>query len=608
MKRIISMLLALMLVVGCMAPMAVPASAAEKPEHLTDCGELKLGERVDMDDVCDVYFSFTPAETGVYTFKNYTSSALGCGLYDSQWNWMNATRNDYYDSGFFVTRTLLAGKTYYFWVTAKEGYRDDIRATLKREEISAASGEEYGTNWAYSEDGVLTISGSGGIYDSSSLYGEPHWSNYKYIATKLVIEEGITEIGSEAFRNYETLTSVAIPSTVTSIGEGAFSGCSGLTEVTVPDGVAKVEESTFSGCTGLKTVNLPDTVTGIGEWAFQDCAALTQIDIPDAVTWIGQGAFQNCAALAEIDIPDAVEDIGRGAFKGCSSLKTVVIPEEVSGINSEVFADCTALTSVTLPGGIWNIGDSAFSGCTALTAITLPEKLSSISGSAFSGCTSLAAITLPEELSSIGGGAFSGCTALTEVTIPASVTDMYRDSFDDGVKITIAPGNEVYSIDADGVLYEYDDYQKMTMVMKVPADIQGTYEVSTTVGGIGPGAFLDCTGMTAVVIPENVTRIEESAFQNCTGLTEVVIPAGVTRIEDSAFSGCTSLTSLSIPDGVTMIGNGCVKDCVNLTSLTLGNGILSVNANTFENVGLTEITLPDSVTYIWQEALSIAPI
>jgi hypothetical protein len=89
--------------------------------------------------------------------------------------------------------------------------------------------------------------------------------------TELIIPDGVTSIGNNAFYRYSDLTSVVIPNSVTSIGSRAFSGCSGLT-----------------------SVEIPNSVTSIGDSAFRDCYSLTSVVIPNSVTSIGSSAFAHC--------------------------------------------------------------------------------------------------------------------------------------------------------------------------------------------------------------------------------------------------------------------------------------------------------------------------
>lgn len=104
-----------------------------------------------------------------------------------------------------------------------------------------------------------------------------------------------------------------------------------------------------------------------------------------------------------------------------------------------------------------------------------------------------------------------------------------------------------------------------------------TFKVTT----IGNYAFYGCTGLTSVIIPDNVATIESGAFYGCTALSIISIPNNVKSIEDAAFRGCTGLTTVSIGNNVTWIGNYAFCDCTALTAITIGPSVTSIGDYVF---------------------------
>ena len=376
------------------------------------------------------------------------------------------------------------------------------------------------------------------IYDISADGTYAMVKGYEGDETDIVIAneyEGlpVTSIFENAFQG-TYITSVIIPDGVTSIGENAFSDCTSLTSVTIGNGVISIGEDAFRECTSLTSVYITDIANWCGiafgcefanpvyyaENLYLNGELVTELVIPDSVASIGDFAFCGCTSLTGVTIPDGVNSIGLGAFYGCTSLtsikvdanntaykdidgnlyskdgKTLIqyalgktdesltIPDGVVSIDVAAFAECTSLTSVTIPDGVTSIGYMAFYECTSLTSVTIGDSVTSIGDLAFSDCSSLTSVTIGSNVTSIGSSAFIGCSSLTSVTISDSVIS------------------------------------------------------------IGDGAFYKCTSLTSVTIPDSVTSIGEGAFYHCTSLTSVSIGKGVTSIGEAAFLGCSSLTSI----------------------------------------------------------------
>ena len=208
---------------------------------------------------------------------------------------------------------------------------------------------EDNLTWKLYEDGTLNISGTGAMKNYNYFEGnQSPASQKKDSVKKVVIEDGVTSIGNEAFAGCSSLTSITLSNNITNIGNSAFAGCSSLTSITIPDSVTSIGEVAFSGCSSLTSITIPDGVTSIGDATFSNCEGLTSITIPDSVTSIGEGAFYACSSLTSITIPDSVTRIGDYAFKNCSNLTSITIPDSVTSIGSSAFKNCRSLQTISL--------------------------------------------------------------------------------------------------------------------------------------------------------------------------------------------------------------------------------------------------------------------
>ena len=338
-------------------------------------------------------------------------------------------------------------------------------------------------------------------------YAEKLYLNGELI-TDLVIPKGVASIPKYAF-SCKNITSITIPDSVTTIGDYAFDNCKSLISLTIPDGVTSIGSYAFVDCTGLTSVTIPNSVITIGESAFYNCAGLTSITIPDSVTSIGTSAFGSCSGLTSVTISDGVSSFGE-IFPYCIGLTSVTISGGATSVGEEVFDGCSGLTSITILDGVTAIGMGAFRGCSGLTSITIPESVTSIGASAFSGCTGLTSVTIPNRVTYIGVYAFSGCRGLTSITIPDSVISIEDHTFRNCISLT-------------------------------------SLTIPDSVTSIGYRAFYYCYSLTSVTIPNSVTSIEEFAFESCSGLKEVELLASVNNIPSNAFNGCNKIRRVYLP-------------------------------------------------------------
>ena len=209
----------------------------------------------------------------------------------------------------------------------------DLYTLEPLESIYDSSLYDDSLTWTLDSSGVLTISGSGVM---GNCWPQP-WEEYRETITAVVLEDGVTNIGTNAFLDCTALTSVSIPDSVTRIGEAAFSQCDSLRSVTVPDSVTQLDRAVFSGCSSLTDVTLPAGLTEISDNLFFACGSLERVVLPDSVRTIGNYTFNGCAALTGIAIPSAVTSVGERAFWRCPALTDVTLPAVVTELGEEAF-------------------------------------------------------------------------------------------------------------------------------------------------------------------------------------------------------------------------------------------------------------------------------
>ena len=278
--------------------------------------------------------------------------------------------------------------------------------------------------WSYNESSnKLTIKGTGSMnnYSSSLL---PPWNSFNETMKSLVVESGVSSIGTYAFYNHVSLVNVTLPPTLTSIGEHVFYGCSNLTSIVIPNGIEEIPDFAFYECSNLYSVTLPDSITSIGAYSFWYCTRLSSITIPSGVTKIDQSAFEYCTSLTSIKIPSSVESIGRSLFGGCYKLTSIEVDpanpsfESIEGLlvekktKSLLSFPCGKHQNTTIPASVTSIRPHAFYGCSDLPSVTLHENITSIGGYAFYNCQKLTSIIIPSSVTKLENGVFSCCFGL----------------------------------------------------------------------------------------------------------------------------------------------------------------------------------------------------
>ncbi len=283
-----------------------------------------------------------------------------------------------------------------------------------------AEGAAGGLRWTLTHSGTLTVSGEGALsavpIDGSS---EP-WQAYTGRIIALVLEDGVTAVGSGNFADCTALRSVSLPASVTELDLKAFSGCVSLAVYNVAAGnpAYASDNGVLFDAGKLKLLSYPAARAG-GSYA-----------VPGTVGSIAARAFAG-ARLVSLTVPDSVTSIGEGAFSGCKNLKSVRLSQNLTRLEASLFSGCAALEEISIPDSVTTLGKAVFSGCASLREITVPGGVTVIPEEAFSGCASLEKLTLPKSVSHIKKDAFSGCTLMT-VAYAGSDTDFDRITVEGG--------------------------------------------------------------------------------------------------------------------------------------------------------------------------------
>ena len=445
-----------------------------------------------------------------------------------------------------------------------------------------------------SDDGLyeLTIEGGGNAKISGyhGLGGALSISNLIYSGGQPYT---IDQIGTGAFRNLPSLTSVTIPSTVTNIGSYAFGGCTSLAAVyylgkqptlggsdvysdisPVPTIYYTVYADPFTYYTvpgsvgGGVTCYSPGALTG--DHVFVSANSLCNLRASansgyafinwknsDGIIVGGYAYSQYITATNSIWVTANFVPLVNGADPATDFYWDLDVVSQTATLHGYAGSQ----TNVVIPGVVPDaygsllypvvaIGTNSFANQTNLVSVTIPVGVTNIRASAFANCTSLNKAVIPATVTSIGNSTFANCSVLASVKIPNSVTTIENRAF-------------------------------------------------------------FASGLTNIVLPNSLSIINTYVFGNCTNLTSVTIPPSVTQISSDvygAFEGCSRLPSVTIPGSVTTIGQRSFGSCTALTNVTLMYGIASINEAAFSSCGLSSVTFPASINAIGQSVFIGNPL
>lgn len=363
--------------------------------------------------------------------------------------------------------------------------------------------------------GTLTVSGKGAMTDYGTSDELAPWYGYMHLAKKLVVNEGVTNIGSFAFYGFNVLESVTLPKSVVSIDASAFRDCTALNEVNLSEGLRVINEYAFQG-TAITTLALPATLMGFDPQCVMYCKNLQSVTAADESTILQSvnGVLFNKDQTTLIyypegktagsyTIPQTVKNIGPYSF--CSAkLSQILIPEGVTGINAGAFY-MSDITSLKIPNSVTHVESWICYTCDNLLSVEIGTGVTALSYQMFENCYSLKTVKLGKNVVDLNSLAFSYCTSLQEITIPK------------GVKVI-----------------ENGTFGECTSLKKV--------NLPSTLEEIGYQAFVNCSSLTEITIPKGVHTINSYAFYG-TSIAKVTLPSTVTTISEHAFPGNTVITN-----------------------------------------------------------------
>lgn len=461
--------------------------------------------------------------------------------------------------------------------------------------------------------------------------------------------EGLTEIGEGAF--FKTpISELHFPDSLQTIGSSAFDECK-LKSVAFGAGLRRIGHSAFYE-TNIKKLVFPAGLTYIGDRAFTDCGKLSIVSFSGDLEYIGEYAFSGCGKLSSVTFGGSLKELGKSAFSN-TAITEFTVPEGVVCLRKDTFYGCEKLQKLVLPNSLLIIGDSAVRSCEELTEVTLNDGLRRIEDRAFSYCP-IQQVFIPQGAKAVRSYAFEADTKKKKVkrkdyADPVS-EEFLSGGFDirDGIlNCYLGKGGDVEI--PDGVIevapHAFEDAQIKSVI--VPGSVKR----------IGKYAFCNCSKLVKITFSEGLEEIDDYAFMG-TEIEELVFPDGLVRIGnhafaphfrnsihklsfgnglafigdyafgefgaeismkelsfpdtlieigDNVFSNCEQLEKLCLGSGIKKIGSHNFEKCEKLTTLVLPEGLRSIGSSSFSKCGITEITLPESLTQLGFNALCYSP-
>lgn len=485
--------------------------------------------------------------------------------------------------------------------------------------------------WKFA-DGILTISGTGDMYDYSEDYLAP-WNEHCLEITNVTISGGVTSIGSYAFC-YCSVKSITLPFGLKHIGISAFFYCPNIQQIKIPDSVEYIDPYAFSCCKGLHTVQLPASLTLISEELFAECDNLRNLSIPDTVTEIGANAFSKCTEFSLTGLPSSIKSIGAAAFANCGNIESLALPGTLESIGEAAFTG-TVIGKASFDGTLEKWKAIGGDGCgIARDKIDFLEHICDFSGWEYDEHKHWQSCSCNKTQNE---GEHTGDGEICDVCGAALSAALDSGSIGDGLSWSLSRSGAL-TISGSGKMPDFSSVANAAPWDKQKDKIQSAV-IESGVQNISAGAFSGCTALEKVSISDTVAQIDLNAFDGCTALAEFevaadnkafssdggvlfsadkkllrcpvgkaadyTVPSGTVAIAGGAFKDCAKLESLVIPDSVISIGESAFENCAALKRITLPKNITKLEASCFSGcAALAEIALPDNVKTLGEKVFS----
>lgn len=518
-----------------------------------------------------------------------------------------------------------------------------VAANVVESGTCGAAGNEANVIWTLTDDGVLTISGTGNManFAQYSLAGSAPWYSSRASINKIIVTNGIENLGTYITCDYSNVTDVEIGEDVVIANDNSFyqPNQSSINLIwnakrceTNPFNWAKVQKITFGNkveyipdlnlTSTVNEISIPNSVVEIANHAFNGCN-ISKLNIPNNVKIVGSFAFANCTQLTEATIGEGVEEFGAGTtgygvLSGCTQLKTIV---------------WNAIKCNTM---------SRNAGLTSLTDMILGSKVEIIPENFCYNYTALKTISLPNSIKEIGAGAFYQCSSLKEVALPTSLTYIGTYAFkESGINTLSLPNN---SLTIDAFAFADTKISEVTIPENTQTLAACAFDGCTSLRKINYNA----TNASVITITDrenysNPVTYFASPFTGISNIVEVIVGANVQSIPSYMFAQkCRRIYSSSYPEqwststpaykwssgydypkfiskGLTTrfskikfeegcqlqrIGEGAFAYCTELTNLILPESVQYIETCAFIGCErLTEMKIPENAKGIRESAL-----